>query len=193
MEKVFWGPCRVALKTCHVGPGWFRFSGDCRPIRACSCDCCFISTRSDIFERRRGAYDLYHEAAFFPFVAPNHVTTVFTLTDLSLIRFPEHHPRERVMYSRLFFHRRCKRVKRFLTISAFIQKGNERLSGVSAVTIQPLLIWGMIRRCCILDRFRRSKNALNVTNCRIGIFCLWGAGIRERIWTSFRKPSICQG
>lgn len=67
-------------------------------------------------------FDLYHEAAFFPFLAPTHIKTVFTLTDLSLIRFPEHHPRERVMYSKLFFHRRCKRVKRFLTISAFIQK-----------------------------------------------------------------------
>ena len=77
------------------------------------------------FRKVVGAFDLYHEAAFFPFVAPDHVTTVFTLTDLSLIRFPEHHPRERVMYSKLFFHRRCKRVKRFLTISAFIQKEME--------------------------------------------------------------------
>ena len=69
-----------------------------------------------------GHFDIYHEAAFFPFVTPDHVKTVFTLTDLSLIRFPEHHPRERVLYSRLFFHRRCKRVRRFLTISSFIKE-----------------------------------------------------------------------
>ena len=74
------------------------------------------------FRRLAGNFDIYHEAAFFPFATPDHVKTVFTLTDLSLIRFPEHHPRERVLYSRLFFHRRCKRVKRFLTISTFIKK-----------------------------------------------------------------------
>jgi glycosyltransferase involved in cell wall biosynthesis len=74
------------------------------------------------FRKVAGAFDLYHEAAFFPFAAPAHVKTVFTMHDLSLIRFPEHHPRERVMYSRLFFRRRCKRVNRFLTVSAFIQK-----------------------------------------------------------------------
>ena len=83
------------------------------------------------FRKAAGAFDLYHEAAFFPFLAPTHVTTLFTLADLSLIRFPEHHPRERVMYSRLFFHRRCKRVKRFLTISTFIQKEMAAYLGIS--------------------------------------------------------------
>ena len=73
------------------------------------------------FRRVAGDFDLYHESAFFPFLAPRNVTTVFTLTDLSLIRFPEHHPRERVIYSRAFFRRRCKNVSRFLTISSFIQ------------------------------------------------------------------------
>lgn len=73
------------------------------------------------FRRFAGDYDVYHEAAFFPFSVPTHVKTVFTLTDLSLLRFPEHHPRERVLFSRLFFRRRCRRVDRFLTISHFIQ------------------------------------------------------------------------
>ncbi|MBW2709632.1 MAG: glycosyltransferase family 4 protein [Deltaproteobacteria bacterium] len=73
------------------------------------------------FRKVAGAFDLYHEAAFFPFLSPAHVATVFTLADLSLIRFPEYHPRERVLYSRLFFRRRCRSVNRFLTISAFIQ------------------------------------------------------------------------
>lgn len=74
------------------------------------------------FRKIAGAFDLYHEAAFFPFLSPAHSVTVFTLADLSLIRFPEHHPRERVLYSRLFFRRRCKRVNRFLTISDFIKE-----------------------------------------------------------------------
>ena len=74
------------------------------------------------FRKVAGAFDLYHEAGFFPFLSPPRIATVFTLADLSLIRFPEHHPRERVLYSRLFFRRRCKKVNRFLTISAFIKK-----------------------------------------------------------------------
>ncbi|MCF8129637.1 MAG: glycosyltransferase family 4 protein [Deltaproteobacteria bacterium] len=74
------------------------------------------------FRKAARAFDLYHEAAFFPFAAPAHVKTVFTVHDLSLIRFPEHHPRERVMYSKLFFRRRCQRVSKFLNVSAFIQK-----------------------------------------------------------------------
>ena len=83
------------------------------------------------FRKVAGAFDLYHEAAFFPFLLPANIATVFTLADLSLIRFPEHHPRERVFYSRLFFRRRCKRVKRFLTISAFIQKEMAVYLGIS--------------------------------------------------------------
>lgn len=83
---------------------------------------CFHFNQERNFRRYVKDYDIYHEAGFFPLLAPDHVATVFTLADLSLIRFPEHHPRERVMYSKFFFHRRCKRVNRFLTISAFIQK-----------------------------------------------------------------------
>ena len=75
-------------------------------------------------------FDLYHEAAFFPFATPHHIPTVFTLTDLSLIRFPEHHPKERVLYSRFFFRRRCKTVKGFLTISSFIQDEMEGYLGI---------------------------------------------------------------
>jgi glycosyltransferase involved in cell wall biosynthesis len=83
------------------------------------------------FKKFVGDFDLYHEAAFFPFLTPSHVTTVFTLNDLSLIRFPEHHPSERVLYSRLFFRRRCKSVNRFLTISEFIQKEMAVYLGIS--------------------------------------------------------------
>ena len=83
------------------------------------------------FRRIAWNFDVYHEAAFFPFLAPTHVKTVFTVHDLSLLRFPEHHTRERVLYSRLFFHRRCKRVERFLTDSFFIQKEMEAYLGIN--------------------------------------------------------------
>lgn len=85
----------------------------------------FHFNQERLFRKVVGNFHIYHEAAFFPFLTPSHLKTVFTLTDLSLIRFPEHHPRERVLYSRLFFRRRCKSVKRFLSISSFIQKEME--------------------------------------------------------------------
>ena len=83
------------------------------------------------FRRFVWDFDIYHEAAFFPFPAPAHVKTVFTVHDLSLLRFPEHHTRERVLYSKLFFRRRCKRVKRFLTVSFFIQQEMEAYLGIN--------------------------------------------------------------
>lgn len=75
--------------------------------------------REWVFRRLAKEYDLYHEAGFFPFSVPRHVKTVFTLHDLSVIRFPEHHPRERVLNYRLLLQRRCRRVNHFLTVSHF--------------------------------------------------------------------------
>jgi len=75
--------------------------------------------RERIFRRLAKGYHLYHEAGFFPFLVPSHVKTVFTLHDLSVVRFPEHHPRERVLYYRIFLRRRCKGVDHFLADSEF--------------------------------------------------------------------------
>jgi len=79
----------------------------------------FHVTRETLFRRCSGHYDLYHEAGFFPFAVPHNLKTIFTIHDLSLIRFPEYHPRERVLYSRLFLQRRCKTVDHFLAVSEF--------------------------------------------------------------------------
>lgn len=73
------------------------------------------------FIKAAKGYDIYHEAAFFPFAAPGRVKTAFTLHDLSLIRFPRFHPKERVLYARFFLRRRCKLVDRFMTDSIFIK------------------------------------------------------------------------
>jgi glycosyltransferase involved in cell wall biosynthesis len=78
--------------------------------------------RERVFRKLANGYDLYHEAAFFPFSVPFRVKTVFTIHDLSVMRFPEHHPRERVLYSRLFFRRSCETVDYFLADSEFIAK-----------------------------------------------------------------------
>ena len=79
----------------------------------------FHFVRESLFHRCCRHFDLYHEAGFFPFSVSPRLKTVLTLCDLSLIRFPQYHPRERVLYSRLFFQRRCRPVDHFLTISRF--------------------------------------------------------------------------
>ena len=79
----------------------------------------FHFIREALFHRCCRHFDLYHETGFFPFAVPRRLKTVFTIHDLSLIRFPQYHPEERVLYSRLFFRRRCKGVGHFLAVSEF--------------------------------------------------------------------------
>ena len=75
--------------------------------------------REAIFRKVSRNFDIYHEAGFFPFLVPSETKIVFTIHDLSLMRFPGHHPRERVLFSRLFLKRRCRIVDRFLAVSQF--------------------------------------------------------------------------
>lgn len=75
--------------------------------------------REAAFRKAAEGYDLYHEAAFFPFAAPKGMPTVFTVHDLSLIKFPGHHPKERVRYFNMFFRKRSAKVARYLAVSAF--------------------------------------------------------------------------
>jgi len=82
----------------------------------------FHFVREAIFRRWSRHFELYHEGGFFPFAVSARLKTVFTLCDLSLLRFPQHHPRERVLYSRLFFQPRINRVDHFLSISRFAAK-----------------------------------------------------------------------
>jgi glycosyltransferase involved in cell wall biosynthesis len=91
--------------------------------------------REMIFYRLAKDFDIYHEAGFFPFAVPPRVKTVFTLHDLSVILFPEHHPLERVFYYRLFFRKRCKKVDHFLTVSRFTQTEMERLLDIESKNI----------------------------------------------------------
>ncbi len=79
----------------------------------------FHMMREAVFRKMCHGYDLYHEAGFFPFRVPSPTKTLFTIHDLSLMRFPDHHPRERVLYSRLFLKRRCRVSDHFLAVSQF--------------------------------------------------------------------------
>lgn len=81
------------------------------------------------FRRAARGFDLYHEAGFFPFRAPAGVRTAFTLHDLSVFRFPEHHPRERVLYFKVFFRRRLRLARAVITVSRFTADEMRRVLG----------------------------------------------------------------
>jgi glycosyltransferase involved in cell wall biosynthesis len=63
--------------------------------------------------RRR--FDLYHEPNFIPL--PTDVPTVTTLCDLSVLLYPEWHPRDRVIHFERYFRRGLGRCAHFLAIS----------------------------------------------------------------------------
>lgn len=90
------------------------------------------------FYRLSQSFHLYHEAAYFPFKAASHLKKVLTVHDLSLIRFPQYHPQERVLYTKLFLKNRCKQVDHFLAVSDFTNKEMQACLGIapekSAVT-----------------------------------------------------------
>jgi len=82
------------------------------------------------FWRAARDYDVYHEAAFFPFCVPRGVATVFTVHDLSLLTLPEHHPAERVRYFRMFFFKRLRAVSRYMAVSRFTKDEMVRVLGL---------------------------------------------------------------
>ncbi|MCF8142838.1 MAG: glycosyltransferase family 4 protein [Deltaproteobacteria bacterium] len=99
----------------------------------------FHFLREGIFRKWSRHFDVYHEAGFFPFSVPARLKTVFTIHDLSLIRFPQYHPRERVLYSRLFLRRRCDGVDHFLAVSQFTAREMRTYLGIDPgrTTITP--------------------------------------------------------
>ena len=88
---------------------------------------------------RNRQYTIYHETAFFP-AALREVPVVYTLYDISLIKYRAEHPRERVWFFDLFFKRRLPYAAHILTISNFMR--NELIETLKipedAVTAIPL-------------------------------------------------------
>lgn len=68
----------------------------------------------------RGGVDLYHETGFVPARIPG-IPVVYNIYDLSLLRYREMHPRERVWFSDHFLGRRLGGVAHILTISEFVK------------------------------------------------------------------------
>jgi glycosyltransferase involved in cell wall biosynthesis len=112
-------PVVFAVRTLH----WWKFEMLLR--RAC----------------RKGCYDIYHETGFVP-AAMSAVPTVYSIYDLSLIKFRHAHPKERVWFYDFMGRRRLHFARHILTISEFIrQEICETLalspSKVSAVPLAP--------------------------------------------------------
>jgi len=69
---------------------------------------------------RRQPFDVYHETAFFP-AALKDVPVVYTMYDLSLIKYRKEHPRERLWFFDHFFNRRLPYASHILTISEYVR------------------------------------------------------------------------
>jgi glycosyltransferase involved in cell wall biosynthesis len=68
---------------------------------------------------RRRNYDLYHEPNFIPLRSDR--PTVITIHDLSVLRYPEWHPAERVAHFERHFLRGLRQGVHFLTVSDFVR------------------------------------------------------------------------
>ena len=68
----------------------------------------------------KGGVHLYHETGFVPARIPG-VPVVYNIYDLSLVRYREKHPRERVWFFDHFLGRRPGDVAHILTISEFVK------------------------------------------------------------------------
>ncbi len=85
-------------------------------------------------------FDLYHEAGFFPFKTPPKTRIIYTVHDLSLFRFPEHHPKERVLFAKLYWKSRCRQVDHYLSVSSFTKSELQGQIGSKSedITVTPL-------------------------------------------------------
>jgi len=69
---------------------------------------------------RQNNFNLYHETAFTP-AAVRNVPQILTIHDLSLAKFREMHPKERVWFSDVFLRRRIRYAAHIITVSDFIR------------------------------------------------------------------------
>ena len=70
---------------------------------------------------KKSNFSVCHETGFVP-PAVRDIPVIYTLCDLSLIRFPETHPRERVWFFNFFFKRRLSFADHIIAISEYVRK-----------------------------------------------------------------------
>lgn len=77
---------------------------------------------------RRHGYQLYHEPNHIPI--PCELPTVTTIHDLSVIRFPEWHPPDRIAWYDAYFQRGLEQTAHFITVSHFTRDECVRTLGL---------------------------------------------------------------
>jgi len=70
----------------------------------------------------KGGFDVYHETGAFPFLKNSDLPTVMTIYDLSLVKFQDCHPIDRVRNFERHFYNRAHLVEHFITISEFVRQ-----------------------------------------------------------------------
>lgn len=65
-------------------------------------------------------FDLYHEPNFVPF--PTHLPTVITVHDLSVLKFPQWHPSDRVRQHQRYFLRGLGRAEHVIVVSESVRR-----------------------------------------------------------------------
>ncbi len=96
--------------------------------------------RANRFLQLSEGFDIYHEAGFFPFQAAPGVKTLFTIHDLSWRVFPQHHPKERILFFKKYFDRSLTLAARIVTPSEFTKSEINRLYPDLAAEIEPTLL-----------------------------------------------------
>ena len=74
---------------------------------------------------------VYHETALTPAATGGRLPQVFTLQDLSLLTHADLHPRERVLFARMFLKRRLQQVDRVIVPSAYVRTQACDLLGIA--------------------------------------------------------------
>jgi len=74
------------------------------------------------FRKVCSEFDGYHEAGYFPIGTQEDLKTVMTVHDLSLLLYPQWHPKERVAYWQKFFFDRANLVNSFCAVSDFTKR-----------------------------------------------------------------------
>ena len=111
---------------------------------------------------RKKTFNIYHETAFTP-AKLTAIPTVYSVYDLSLRRYSETHPRERVWFFEYFIKTRLKYARHILTISEFIkQEIIEEFkippSMITAVPLAPDPLFGL----CSTDIIKKIKIKYNL-------------------------------
>lgn len=120
--------------------------------------------RAKKFLQLSEGFDIYHEAGFFPFKAAPGVKTLFTIHDLSWRVYPQHHPKERVLFFKKYFDRSLKLADGIVTPSEFTKSEINRFYPDLSVPIDPTLL-GVDRTVF----YPRTDNDVAALRTRLGI------------------------